>query len=79
MNLTLLLCKHLQSLSSTALKTVLIPYLNSQLKRGIPLPILNGFALENARILYTPPWIAVCSDVTFLGDYYLRHHLVYVS
>lgn len=69
----------IQSLSSTALKTVLIPYLNSQLKRGIPLPILNGFALENARILYTPPWIAVCSDVTFLGDYYLRHHLAYVS
>nr|AFK49298.1 unknown [Medicago truncatula] len=69
----------IQSLSPTALKTVLIPYLNSQLKRGIPLPILNGFTLENARIFYTPPWIAVCSDVTFLGDYYFRHHLAYVS
>ncbi|GAU25076.1 hypothetical protein TSUD_257700 [Trifolium subterraneum] len=67
----------IQSMSSTVLKTIIIPYLNTQLKRGIPLPILNGFALKNARILYTPPWIAVSSDVTFLGDYYLRHHLAY--
>ncbi|XP_027329590.1 putative BPI/LBP family protein At1g04970 [Abrus precatorius] len=62
----------IQSVTSSVLKTVLIPYLNSQLKRGIPLPILNGFALDSAHILYTPPWITVCSDVSFLGDYYLK-------
>ncbi|XP_004491439.1 putative BPI/LBP family protein At1g04970 [Cicer arietinum] len=69
----------IQSLTSTVLKTVLIPYMNSQLKKGIPLPILNGFALANARILYTPPWISVCSDVSFLGDYYLKHLPAHVS
>ncbi|XP_058745040.1 putative BPI/LBP family protein At1g04970 [Vicia villosa] len=69
----------IQSLTSTVLKTVLIPYLNSQLKKGIPLPILKGFALKNARIMNTPPWIVLSSDVTFLGDYYLRHHLASVS
>lgn len=71
----------IQSVTSTILKTVLIPYLNSQLMRGIPLPILNDFALENARILYAPPWITVCSDVSFLGDYYLKHQQLpaYVS
>ncbi|RDX95526.1 putative BPI/LBP family protein [Mucuna pruriens] len=62
----------IQSVTSTVLKTILIPYLNSQLMRGIPLPILNGFSLENARILYAPPWITVCSDVSFLGDYHLK-------
>ncbi|KAJ1392506.1 Lipid-binding serum glycoprotein, C-terminal [Sesbania bispinosa] len=69
----------IQSVTSTVLKTVIIPYLNSQLKRGIPLPILNGFALENARILYAHPWIAVCSDVSFLGDYYLRQLPAYYN
>ncbi|XP_061345448.1 putative BPI/LBP family protein At1g04970 isoform X2 [Gastrolobium bilobum] len=69
----------IQSVTSTVLKTVLIPYLNSQLKRGFPLPIVNGFALENARVLYAQPWIAVCSDVSFLGEYHLRQLPTYVS
>ncbi|KAK7385992.1 hypothetical protein VNO78_32010 [Psophocarpus tetragonolobus] len=69
----------IQSVTSAVLKTVLIPYLNSQLIRGIPLPILNGFALENARILYAPPWITVCSDVSFLGDNYLKQLPTYAS
>ncbi|KAL2316701.1 hypothetical protein Fmac_030577 [Flemingia macrophylla] len=63
----------IQSVTSTILKTVLMPYLNSQLMKGIPLPILSDFFLENAQILYAPPWISVCSDVSFLGDYYLKH------
>ncbi|XP_058775223.1 putative BPI/LBP family protein At1g04970 [Vicia villosa] len=33
------------------------------LKKGIPLPILKGFALKNARIMNTPPWIVLSSDV----------------
>ncbi|KAK7320345.1 hypothetical protein VNO77_29745 [Canavalia gladiata] len=69
----------IQSVTSTVLKTVLIPYLNSQLKKGVPLPILNGFALEKAHILYAPPWITVCSDVSFLGEYYLKQLPAYVS
>ncbi|KAK7371969.1 hypothetical protein VNO80_05336 [Phaseolus coccineus] len=69
----------IQSVTSSVLKTVLIPYLNSQLMRGIPLPILNDFALEDARILYAPPWITVSSDVSFLGDYYHKQLPAYVS
>ncbi|XP_015973041.1 putative BPI/LBP family protein At1g04970 [Arachis duranensis] len=61
----------IQSLTSSVLKTVIIPYLNSQLKRGIELPILDGFAVCNARIAYAQPWIEVCSDVSFSGDSYL--------
>ncbi|MED6208280.1 hypothetical protein PIB30_043560 [Stylosanthes scabra] len=62
----------IQSMASTVLKTVIIPYLNSQLKRGIALPILDGFAVKNARIAYAKPWIEVCSDVSFSADSYLR-------
>ncbi|BAT80656.1 hypothetical protein VIGAN_03025200 [Vigna angularis var. angularis] len=69
----------IQSVTSAVLKTVLIPYLNSQLVRGIPLPILNDFALENARILYAPPWITVSSDVSFFGHYHHKHLPAYVS
>ena len=57
---------------SSVLKTAIIPYLNFQLKRGVPLPNIDGFGFQNTTILYTPSWIAVCSDVSFSGDYYLK-------
>ncbi|TKY46959.1 putative BPI/LBP family protein [Spatholobus suberectus] len=57
------------SLMSNVLKTVILPYLNFKLKRGLPLPIIDGFGFQNANILYTQPWIAMCSDVFFLEDY----------
>jgi len=56
---------------SSVLKTVVLPYLNFKLKRGFPLPIIDGYGFQNAKILYNHPWIAVCSDVSFLEDYYL--------
>ncbi|QCD78261.1 lipopolysaccharide-binding protein [Vigna unguiculata] len=61
----------IQSLMSSVLKTVVLPYLNFKLKRGFPLPIIDGYGFQNAVILYNHPWIAVCSDVSFLEDYYL--------
>lgn len=79
MNLTLQLCQYLQSLMSTSLKTVVLPYLNFHLKRGLPLPIIDGFTFQNANILYAHPWIAACSDVSFLGEYYLNQQATYVS
>ncbi|XP_027342804.1 putative BPI/LBP family protein At1g04970 [Abrus precatorius] len=69
----------IQSLTSSVLKTVIFPYLNFQLKRGLPLPIIDGFGFQNANILYNYPWIAVCSDVFFLGDYYLSEQCANVS
>ncbi|KAL1369844.1 putative BPI/LBP family protein At1g04970 [Arachis hypogaea] len=69
----------IQSLISTALKTVVIPYLNLELKKGLALPTIDGFAFQNANILYLPPWIAVCTDVSYLEDYYLTQHSAHVS
>ncbi|CAJ1964031.1 unnamed protein product [Sphenostylis stenocarpa] len=63
----------IQSLVSSLLKTVVLPYLNFKLKRGFPLPIIDGYGFQNAKILYNHPWIAVCSDVSFLEDYYFGH------
>ncbi|KAE9584125.1 putative bactericidal permeability-increasing protein, alpha/beta [Lupinus albus] len=71
------LSNNLTSVVSSVLKTVLIPFLNSQLKRGIPLPMLNGFALENAGILYAHPWVTVSTDVAFLGHSYLKQKTAY--
>ncbi|CAL0317454.1 unnamed protein product [Lupinus luteus] len=67
----------IQSLVSNVLKTVLIPFLNSELKKGITLPMVNGFGLENAGILYAHPWIMVYSDVAFLNHSYLTQKLAY--
>lgn len=69
----------IQSLMSSVLKTVVLPYLNFKLKRGFPLPIIDGYGFQNAIILYNHPWIMVCSDVSFLEDYYLGQQLAYVS
>ncbi|KAK7387123.1 hypothetical protein VNO78_27648 [Psophocarpus tetragonolobus] len=68
----------IQSVMSSALKTVIIPYLNYKLKRGFPLPIVDGYGFQNAIILYNHPWIAVCSDVS-LEDYYLGQPSPYIS
>ncbi|KAK7276894.1 hypothetical protein RIF29_18041 [Crotalaria pallida] len=72
---------HIQAIQlvvSKVLETVLIPLINSLLKRGIPLPNLDGFALENADFLYAHPWISVSSDVAFVGHSYLRQKPAYV-
>lgn len=63
---------------SSVLKTVVLPYLNFKLKRGFPLPIIDGYGFQNAIILYNHPWIMVCSGVSF-EDYYLGKQLAYVS
>ncbi|XP_077211135.1 lipid-binding serum glycoprotein family protein isoform X2 [Tasmannia lanceolata] len=47
------------------LKDVCIPYLNSRLRKGFPLPIIHGFTVQNADILFTDSKVVVCSDVAF--------------
>ncbi|WJX31628.1 hypothetical protein P8452_20038 [Trifolium repens] len=70
----------IQSLISSVLKTVVLPYLNLQLKNGFPLPTIDGYGFQNTIILYNYPWISVCSDVSFIDeDYYLIQHSTYVS
>ncbi|KAK4341879.1 hypothetical protein RND71_037695 [Anisodus tanguticus] len=50
-------------LMSTALRTVILPYINLKLSRGYPLPTFHGYMLQNAEILCSDSWIKVCSDV----------------
>ncbi|PHU12981.1 hypothetical protein BC332_19911 [Capsicum chinense] len=50
-------------LMSTALRTVILPYINIKLARGYPLPTFHGYMLQNAKILCSDSWIKICSDV----------------
>ncbi|KAJ4811161.1 lipid-binding serum glycoprotein family protein [Rhynchospora pubera] len=47
------------------LKSICIPYLNSYLRHGIPLPIIHGFTLEDAYILMPNSRVIVGADVTY--------------
>ncbi|XP_058788107.1 putative BPI/LBP family protein At1g04970 [Vicia villosa] len=60
----------IQSLVSSALKTIVVPYLNRQLKSGYPLPTVDDYGLQNSIILYNYPWISVCSDASFIEEDY---------
>ncbi|KAI5674749.1 hypothetical protein M9H77_15113 [Catharanthus roseus] len=52
-----------QSLISTLLRTIVLPFVNLKLSRGVPLPNLYGYGLENTKIEYANSWFAVCSDL----------------
>ncbi|OVA20051.1 Lipid-binding serum glycoprotein [Macleaya cordata] len=58
----------IQSVMWTFIKTVALPYANSHLRKGFPLPIVRGFTLQNADLLYTDSRIMICSDVAFTGS-----------
>ncbi|KAK4777356.1 hypothetical protein SAY87_017543 [Trapa incisa] len=57
----------------TAIQTVLLPYANSHLAKGFPLPIIHGFTLQNAEIILTASRITVCSDVSYADEENLRY------
>ena len=40
------------------------------LKRGFPLPMLHGFTLQNAEIVWTDSTVIVCCDMAFTEQYY---------
>lgn len=60
----------IQPVMSTVLKTVVVPYLNSKLGKGIMLPTFHDYKLENAEIIYTNSWIVLSSDVASIQQYY---------
>ncbi|XVF77336.1 hypothetical protein PTKIN_Ptkin14bG0034900 [Pterospermum kingtungense] len=62
----------IQGVMSTILKTFLMPYLNSHLRRGFPLPLPHGFTLHNAEILLLDSRIIVRSDLKFTDRYDLN-------
>ncbi|XP_074583696.1 putative BPI/LBP family protein At1g04970 isoform X2 [Curcuma longa] len=58
----------IQGVLQVFLKTVFVPYVNVHLRQGFPLPIVRGFALQNASILTTSSAVVVCSDVVFINS-----------
>ncbi|KAK9151477.1 hypothetical protein Syun_009786 [Stephania yunnanensis] len=59
----------IQSLMWTLIKTVALPYANTRLRKGFPLPIISGFTLQSASITYVDSRILICSDVVFKDEY----------
>ncbi|XP_052736949.1 putative BPI/LBP family protein At1g04970 isoform X2 [Vigna angularis] len=49
----------------TLIETVFLPHANTRLNKGLPLPIIHGFILQNAEIILSTSRLAVCSDVAF--------------
>jgi lipopolysaccharide-binding protein len=58
-----------QSVMQILLKKLFVPYVNSYLKRGFPLPIIKGFSISDAYILTSQSRIIVSSDVAFIGGH----------
>lgn len=61
----------IEPIMSEILEDVLLPLLNSRLTRGFRLPLIHGFTLHNAEIIYSDSVITVSSDVTFQEDHHL--------
>ncbi|CAK9133409.1 unnamed protein product [Ilex paraguariensis] len=59
----------IQPVMWTVIETVILPYANSHLGKGFPLPIIHGFTLQNAEIICSNARITVCSDVAFAEDF----------
>ncbi|XP_073221255.1 putative BPI/LBP family protein At1g04970 [Cicer arietinum] len=47
------------------IETVFLPYANEHLGKGLPLPIIHGFTLQDAEIILSMSSVAVCSDVAY--------------
>jgi hypothetical protein len=57
----------LQPTLRTIISRMILPLLNSKLKKGFPLPMLPAVDLENADIKYEDGFIFICSDVYYKG------------
>ncbi|XP_059452056.1 putative BPI/LBP family protein At1g04970 [Corylus avellana] len=55
----------IQPVMWTIIQTVFLPYANSHLGKGFPLPIIHGFTLHNALIICSDSRIIVCGDVAY--------------
>ncbi|XP_022846036.1 putative BPI/LBP family protein At1g04970 isoform X1 [Olea europaea var. sylvestris] len=52
-----------QSVISTMLKTVILPYVNVQLRKGHLLPAFHGYKLQDTQIVCVDSWIIISSDL----------------
>ncbi|XP_009365155.2 putative BPI/LBP family protein At1g04970 [Pyrus x bretschneideri] len=65
----------------TIIQTVFLPYVNSHLGKGFPLPIVHGFTLQNAELVCSSSRVMVCSDVIYEASHshnlnWLLHSIV---
>ncbi|KAK2377316.1 lipid-binding serum glycoprotein family protein [Trifolium repens] len=65
----------IQPVMWTIIETVFLPYANAHLSKGLPLPIIHGFTLQDAEIILSTLTVAVCSDVAFAEPESDRHIL----
>ncbi|KAJ0264552.1 putative BPI/LBP family protein [Hirschfeldia incana] len=56
---------YIQDVASTILESLFLPYVNTRLKRGFPLPFTQGFKIKNTEIAYVENSVMVSSDVAF--------------
>lgn len=56
----------MQTLVSTILKRIAVPYANVYIRKGLPLPMLSGFTLRNAEISFAGSKLVICSDVFYV-------------
>ncbi|CAB4278067.1 unnamed protein product [Prunus armeniaca] len=52
-----------QAVLSTILKTIVVPYVNLHLWKGLPLPLPHGFTLHNSEIISINSRLTIFSDV----------------
>ncbi|EOX93404.1 Lipid-binding serum glycoprotein family protein isoform 1 [Theobroma cacao] len=67
----------IQPVMWTLVQTVVIPYANSYLGKGFPLPIIHGFTLQNAEITLSSSKVTVCSDVAYSESHNLNQLGIY--
>jgi len=60
-------------------ETVLLPYVNARLWIGFPLPMIDGFTLEKAKISNLDSGLIICGDVAYRDLEYLARVPVRVS
>ncbi|XP_010688946.2 putative BPI/LBP family protein At1g04970 isoform X2 [Beta vulgaris subsp. vulgaris] len=55
----------IQPVIRTVIETVFVPYANARLWKGLALPMIHGFTLDNAKTNYLDSSVNVCSDVVY--------------
>lgn len=68
----------IQTTVAGLLKTVLVPFVDLYLLKGITLPSFHGLALKDAKMVFNSSMIIMCSDVA-LSEGFSRRRLVYSS
>ncbi|PIN10071.1 BPI/LBP/CETP family protein [Handroanthus impetiginosus] len=58
----------IQTVLSTTLRTLVLPYINLKLSRGFHIPDFHGYELQDAQILCTDSWIVICSNVASVNQ-----------